>query len=146
MRSQHQVCNVFSNCGETCTANTPACSPVHLCQGKRLVVPVLSPRYVTKGWVEFLTFHVTWYQPGQEAFFFMFWYLQFHRVTFKIKETNSLPRVADMAPVLKPFTSNSPTLVILWVIRSFSRASMTGLCLEYSSYRLIPMWKRSQLG
>lgn len=41
---------------------------------------------------------------------------------------------------------DSPTLVILWVTRSFRSASMTGLCLEYSSYRLIPMWKRSQLG
>lgn len=44
------------------------------------------------------------------------------------------------------FWEDSPTLVIFWVTRSFRRASMTGLCLEYSSYRLIPMWKRSQLG
>lgn len=41
---------------------------------------------------------------------------------------------------------NLPTLVILWETRSFRRAAMTGVCLEYSSYRLIPMWKRSQLG
>lgn len=36
--------------------------------------------------------------------------------------------------------------MILCVTRSFSRASSAGLCLPYSSYRLIPMWKRNQLG
>ena len=39
-----------------------------------------------------------------------------------------------------------PTLVIFWAPRSRSRASTAGLCLEYNSYRLIPMWNLSQLG
>lgn len=57
-----------------------------------------------------------------------------------------LPTEALLLASPPPLSNDSPTLVILWVTRSFSRASMTGLCLEYSSYRLIPMWKRSQLG